>query len=77
LVFITTYRHLLLIDKKTHESPVLIGPVLLHQSKTKRSYLTLSSQICFDAQDVSVFGTDGDKQLYDAFKMSFPKAQHL
>ena len=77
LTTITTYRHLLLIDKRTCESPVLIGPVLLHQSKTKRSYLSLSSQISFEAPSLSVFGTDGDKQLYDAFQLSFPSAQHL
>jgi len=55
----------------------MIGPVLLHQSKTKRSYLSLASQISFEAPGISVFGTDGDKQLYDAFQMSFPSAQHL
>jgi hypothetical protein len=77
LTTITTYRHLLLLDRKTRESPVLIGPVLLHQNKTKRSYLSLSSQISFETPSVSVFGTDGDKQLYEAFQLSFPKAQHL
>jgi len=77
LTTITTYRHLLLLDRKTRESPVLIGPVLLHQNKTKRSYLSLSSQISLETPSVSVFGTDGDKQLYEAFQLSFPKAQHL
>jgi hypothetical protein len=49
LTTITTFRHGLLVDKKTCESPVMIGPVLLHQSKTKRSYLSLASQISFEA----------------------------
>jgi hypothetical protein len=77
LTTITTYSYLLLLDRKTRESQVLIGPVFLHQSKTKRSYLSLSSQISFEAPFVSAFGTDGDKQLYEAFQLSFRKAQHL
>jgi hypothetical protein len=77
LTTITTYRHLLLLDRKTRESPVLIGPVLLHQSKTKRSYLSLSSQISFETPSVSVFRTDGDKHLYEALQLSISKGQHL
>ena len=55
----------------------MIGPVLMHQTKKKESYFSLSSQISFQAPEVSVFGTDGDEQLYGAFQLSFPHAQHL
>jgi hypothetical protein len=55
----------------------MIGPVLLHQKKTKQSYFTLSSQVAFEAPYISVFGTDGDEQLYGSFQVALPRAQHL
>ncbi len=38
LVTLTTYRHMLLIDSRSGESPVMIGPAYVHQKKSKESF---------------------------------------
>jgi hypothetical protein len=45
LVTLTTYRHMLLIDSKTGESPVMIGPAYIHQTKSKESFYYFSSTL--------------------------------
>jgi hypothetical protein len=45
LVTLTTYRHMLLIDSKTGESPVMIGPAYIHQTKSKVSFYYFSSTL--------------------------------
>jgi hypothetical protein len=42
---LTTYRHMLLIDSKTGESPVMIGPAYIHQTKSKVSFYYFSSTL--------------------------------
>ena len=43
LVTISTYRHMLVIDGNTGESPVMIGPAYVHQTKSFESYYYFSS----------------------------------
>lgn len=78
-VTFTTYRNTMLLTKKGTE-PVMIGPILIHQRKNFDSYFKLASsilQICPEMKSLKVFGTDGDKNLSDAFEVCFTSAKHL
>ena len=79
-VTISTYRHPLLIDKATEEHPVLAGPSIIHSHKTFQSYFLLSSNMVRlepSLQNIKAFGTDGEPNVYNALKASFPNADHL
>ena len=70
----TTYRNLLLKCRKTGHHPVMIGPTMIHYTKTFTSYMFLASSIvgqCRETEQVRVFGTDGEKALIDAFSHEF------
>ena len=76
----TTYRNLLLKCKRTGQHPVMVGPTMIHYTKTFSSYMFLASSIvgqCRDTEKVRVFGTDGERALIDAFSHEFPFALHL
>ena len=75
-----TYRHLLLATKRNENTPVFLGPVLIHYWKTfamnlffASSLVGLSSQL----EGVRAFSTDGEKVLSDAFTHEFGFSQHL
>ena len=75
----TTYRNLMLTTKKGNH-PVCIGPGILHKQKLKTSYQTLPllmTKYHQAAAGVLVYGTDGEKNLAEAFSDVFPHAQHL
>ena len=79
-VTISTYIHPLLIDKATKEHPVLRGPSITHSHKTFQSYLLLPSnmvQLEPSLQNIKAFRTDGEPNVYNALKASFPNADHL
>ena len=79
-VTVMTYRHLQLVDRNTKKSPVLIGPMVIHQRKTTQSYHFLASSIigiCPKLTSLVAFGTDGEKALWDAFHMQFKDAKHI
>ena len=38
----TTYRHLMLLSKRTNKPPVMLGPIMIHYKKTFTTYLTSS-----------------------------------
>ena len=45
----------------------MIGPTFIHQSKSKASYSDLAN--CIEQlANVKIFGTDGDKNLYEPFE---------
>ena len=76
----TTYRNLLLKSKRTGRPPVMMGPTMIHYTKTFPSYMFLASSIlgqCRKTEQLRVFGTDGEKALIDAFSHEFPFALHL
>ena len=78
-VSITTHRHPMLLTKKEVE-PVMIGPALIHQKKIFASYYKLPSSMVQEQPalvNVKVFGTDGDKNLSQAFSACFGTAHHL
>ena len=75
----TTY-HNLLVETKGGNNPILLGPVLIHQTKTFRPFhYFASTMIRLNPQLVNLkaFGTDGESELIKAFQMCFPKAVHL
>ena len=79
-VTVTTYRHLQLIERRTRKPPVLLGPLLIHQKKTRESYYFLASGIvglCPSLRGLVAFGTDGEKAIGEAFQMQFGEAKHL
>lgn len=76
---LTTYKHLMLETKKK-TNPVFLGPALIHQRRLFDSYFTLpSSMIKYNPnlQGLLVYGSDGEKNLSDAFDSCFTKSKHL
>ena len=79
-VTLITYRHLLLLCRRTTKSPVFIGPAMVHYKKTFSTYLFFASSLvglCQELSAVQCYGTDGEKPLYDAFQHAFPSSVHL
>ena len=76
----TSYRNILFESVKTGKCPVFIGPIFIHHTKYKETYLQ-----CFDKlkslvlalQDLVAFGTDGEHSLSEALSTCFTKALHL
>ena len=79
-VTITTYRHPLLLVKNDNIHPVMLGPILIDTNKSFESYFTLPSTLIRlrpSYTSLKAFGTDGELNVYSAFKSCFNKAQHL
>ena len=75
----TTY-HNLLVETENGNNPILLGPVLNHQTKTFRPFhYFASTMIRLNPQLVNLkaYGTDGESELIKAFHLCFPKAVHL
>lgn len=74
------YRHLLLEDKRSGHSPLLLGPLLVHYQKLFRSYNYFFSTLIGLKPEVSAIkavGTDGEKNLSDAVMRNFPEATQV
>ena len=75
----TTY-HNLLVETNGDNNPILLGPVLIHQTKTFRPFhYFASTMIRLNPRLIGLkaFGTDGESELIKAFQMCFPNAVHL
>ena len=77
-----TYQNLLVFSNssKNAKHPILIGPVLIHQTKTFHAfYYFASSLIRFNPslKNIRSFGTDGESELIKAFNYAFLDAVHL
>ena len=75
-----TYCHLLLATKRNENTPVFLGPVLIHYRKTFATYLFFASSLVglsSQLEGIRAFGTDGEKALSDAFTHEFGFSQHL
>ena len=71
---LTTYRHLMVVDKVTGKNPVMIGPVLFHMRKLESSYKLLASTMVNLNPNLSgllSFGTDGELNIGKAFSFFF------
>ena len=74
------FQYLLLEHRKQGHSPVILGPLLVHQQKKFSSYHFFAStliSLCPGLRNIRAFGTDGETQLYQAFQMQLPDAVHL
>ena len=78
-ITILTYRHPLLYNVNSNVHPVLLGPTLIHSSKTFESYFSLPSETRLKPElaNLRAFGTDGEKNLFEAISTCFNKADHL
>ena len=74
-----TYSQKLTRSKRgTH--PLLLGPVLIHQTKTFHAFYYFASTLVHlnpKLKDIRAFGTDGEVELIKAFQMAFTSAVHL
>ena len=76
----TVYRHLLLSDRRTGRSLLLLGPMLVHYHKHFRNYnYFLSTLIGLkrEIEHINAVGTDGEKNLVDAVIRNFPHVSHI
>ena len=74
------FRYLLLEHRKEGHSPIILGPLLVHQQKKFTSYHFFAStliSLCPSLRSIKAFGSDGETQLYQAFQMQLPEAIHL
>ena len=65
-----TYRHLLFETRRDGQTPVFLGPILVHYRKTFSSYLFFASSIMGQnrqLEGVGVIGIDGEQPLIDSF----------
>ena len=79
-VTLTVYRHLLLQNIRDGNSPLLLGPILVHYRKQFRNYNYFFSTLVGLKQEVGevkAVGTDGEKALVDAVLRNFPKVVHI
>ena len=75
-----TYRHLLLETQRSGNTPVCVGPILVHYKKAFPTYLFYASSLVGLRKDLAgllAFGTDGEEALAQAFKHEFHFAVHL
>ena len=75
----TTYQNVL-VRNKSGNHPILLGPVLVHQTKTLRPFHYLASTLVRlnpNLVNLRAYGTDGEPELIRAFSICFPNAVHL
>jgi len=72
--------HNLLVKTKNGNHPIMLGPVLIHQTKQFRPFHYFASTLIRlnpKLVNVKAFGTDGEPELIKAFSVCFPNAAHL
>ena len=75
----TTYHHLL-VETSRGSNPILLGPILIHQTKTFRPFHYFASTLIRlnpVLANLKAYGTDGEPELIKAFDTCFPRAVHL
>lgn len=79
-VTVTTFKHLHLCNRKTGKSPVMLGPMLVHQKKDTQSYFFLASSLARlnpNLKDIQAIATDGEKAIGEGFLLQFPNVKPL
>ena len=74
-----TYQNLLVKTEKGNH-PIVLGPVLIHKTKTFRPFHYFASTLIRlnpQLTKLKAFGTDGEPELIKAFSVAFPGAVHL
>ena len=72
--------HNLLVETSNGHNPILIGPILIHQTKSFRPFHYFASTLIRlnpRLIDLRAYGTDGEPELIKAFDICFPKVIHL
>ena len=75
----TTFNNLL-VETNRNSNPAILGPLLVHQTKTFRPFHYFGSTLVrlnTKLIDLKAFGTDGEPELIKAFRICFPNATHL
>ena len=75
-----SYPHLMLEDISTGKPPLILGPVLVHQSVDFPAFNYFASTLIGcrrNLRHIMACGTDGDKALVEAITHSFPYALQL
>ena len=77
-----TFQNLLVSSNSSKNSkhPILIGPVLIHHTKTFHAFYYFASTLIRlkpNLINIRSFGTDGESELIKALHCAFPKAVHL
>ena len=78
-VTITTYRHLL-FSTEDGVLPVMLGTALIHTKNEYSSYFQLPSEMLRlepKVKNITVFGRDIEKNVYQPFEDLSPSAHHL
>ena len=76
----TAYRNILLEDTRTHRSPVVLGPLLVHYRKQFCTYHYFFSTLIGlqpTVTGIQAIGTDGESALVNAASQNFPHASQL
>ena len=74
------YKQLFLRTKRYGQNPVFLGPTMLHHKKNFDTYKVLASTCvsnCKGLSEAKGFITDGEEELFRAWKTELPKATHL
>ena len=77
---VTTYRNLKLEQKETGQSPVFIGPLLLHQKKDWKTCSRSANCLIIEMLEIAAliaYGTDGEKAIIDGFQRNAPMLYSL
>ena len=72
-----TYRNLLVTDTRTGQSPIMLGPLFVHQYSTYHFFASSLLEIVPRLVRVLAFGTNGEEALVKAFKQQLQLAVHL
>ena len=75
----TTYQNLL-VETERGQHPIVLGPILIHQTKTFQPFHYFASTLISlntALTKLKAFGTDGEPELIKAFQVCFPQATHL
>lgn len=81
-VYVTalSYKHPYLINKRTSESPIMIGPILLHGNSTHKVFSFFMHKIAEGLGGNSLqitFGSDEEKAIRSAIANAFPNSTSL
>ena len=74
------YKHLFLTSKRTRNSPIFLGPTMIHHRKDFETYKVLSSTCVASIKGLEKckgYITDGEEALDRAWKTDLTKATHL
>lgn len=77
---VTTYRHLKVVTRRDNHHPIMLGPLLISQSKSSDAYDYFFGKITSlnkRLKNVLAIGTDGEEALISGMKNSMSYAIHL